>query len=134
MPPKVTPSGVMINGKLTIARLLNTELSFDPARLCSAKPDCHRAAGAGRRSAAADASGASPKAFLETARQAGSRWNYGPPCRRNHRPHIGLELTKVRTAIAAVPVPYPGDPQAIGAMLGGQIQIALCRPGWPWPR
>ncbi len=118
--------GVMINGNLTIARLLNPKLSFDPAR--DFAPLSLIATAPLVLVAAADASGASPKAFLETARQAGSRWNYGSPGVGTIA-HIGMELIKARTGIAAVHVPYPGNPQVIGALLGGQIQLALLPPG-----
>lgn len=118
--------GVMINGNLTIARLLNPRLSFDPAR--DFAPLSLIATAPLVLVAPADASGTSPRAFFETASQAGSRWNYGSPGVGTIA-HIGMELIKARTAIAAVHVPYPGNPQVIGALLAGQIQLALLPPG-----
>lgn len=118
--------GVMINGNLTIARLLNPRLSFDPAR--DFAPLSLIATAPLVLVAPADAYGHSPGAFFETASQAGSRWNYGSPGVGTIA-HIGMELIKARTAIAAVHVPYPGNPQVIGALLAGQIQLALLPPG-----
>ena len=43
--------------------------------------------------------------------------------------HLGMELLKAKTGLAAVHVPYPGNPQIINAMLGGQVQLALLPPG-----
>jgi tripartite-type tricarboxylate transporter receptor subunit TctC len=39
-----------------------------------------------------------------------------------------MELLKARTGLAPVHVPYPGNPQIINAMMGGQIQLALLPP------
>jgi tripartite-type tricarboxylate transporter receptor subunit TctC len=40
-----------------------------------------------------------------------------------------MELLKTKTNIDPVHVPYPGNPQVIGAMIGGQIQLSLLPPG-----
>jgi tripartite-type tricarboxylate transporter receptor subunit TctC len=40
-----------------------------------------------------------------------------------------MELLKSRTGISAVHVPYPGYPQVVTAMLGGQIQLSMLPPG-----
>ena len=40
-----------------------------------------------------------------------------------------MELLKQKAGIAPVHVPYPGNPQIINAMLGGQVQLALLPPG-----
>lgn len=118
--------GVMINGNLTIARLLNPRLSFDPAS--DFAPLSLIATAPLVLAASAHAPGTSPQAFLEAARQAGNRWNYGSPGVGTIA-HIGMELVKARASFAAVHVPYPGNPQVIGALLGGQIQLALLPPG-----
>jgi gamma-glutamyltranspeptidase/glutathione hydrolase len=39
-----------------------------------------------------------------------------------------MELLKTKAGIAPVHVPYPGNPQIITAMLGGQVQLALLPP------
>jgi tripartite-type tricarboxylate transporter receptor subunit TctC len=40
-----------------------------------------------------------------------------------------MELLKTKTNIDPVHVPYPGNPQVISAMIGGQIQLSLLPPG-----
>jgi tripartite-type tricarboxylate transporter receptor subunit TctC len=40
-----------------------------------------------------------------------------------------MELLKGRAGLGAVHVPYPGNPQVITAMIGGQIQMSLLPPG-----
>ena len=42
--------------------------------------------------------------------------------------HIGMELLKGKAGLNPVHVPYPGNPQVINAILGGQIQLALLPP------
>ena len=39
-----------------------------------------------------------------------------------------MELLKAKTGIDPVHVPYPGNPQIMNAMMGGQIQLALLPP------
>ncbi len=118
--------GLFINGNLTIARLLNPQLPYDPARdlaplsLIGVSPLVLTApVGLG---APVDA-----RAFLQAARQAGSSWNYGTPGVGTVG-HLGMELLKARTGIAPVHIPYPGYPQVATAMLGGQLQLALLPP------
>ena len=119
--------GLFINGNLTIARLLNPQLPYDPTKdlaplsLIGVSP-LVLAAPAGQGHAATDA-----RAFLQAARQAGDRWNYGTPGVGTVG-HLGMELLKARTGIAPVHIPYPGYPQVATAMLGGQLQMALLPP------
>ena len=118
--------GVMINGNLTIAKLLNPKTPFDPARdlaplsLIGTAPLV--------LAAPAGAPGASGQDWLAAARAAGDSWSYGTPGVGTVG-HIGMELLKSKAALAAVHVPFPGNPQVITAMLGGQIQLALLPPG-----
>ncbi len=122
--------GVMINGNLTIAKLLNPKTPFDPAKdlapisligtapLVLAAP-AHTSSNAPSQTLAD---------FLTTARLAGNTWSYGSPGVGTVG-HIGMELLKSRTGISAVHVPYPGYPQVVTAMLGGQIQLSMLPPG-----
>lgn len=118
--------GVMINGNLTIARLLNPRLPYDPAKdlaplsLIGAAPLV--------LAAPAGAPGATARDILQAARAAGDRWSYGSPGVGTVA-HIGMELLKSRAGIAPVHVPYPGNPQVINGLLGGQLQLALLPPG-----
>ena len=121
--------GLFINGNLTIARLLNPQVPYDPARdlaplsLIGVSP-LVLAAPASQPGMPA---GNDARAFLQAARQAGDRWNYGTPGVGTVG-HLGMELLKARTGIAPVHVPYPGYPQVASAMLGGQLQMALLPP------
>jgi len=122
--------GVMINGNLTIAKRLNPATPYDPATdlaplsLIGTAPLVLAApADLPALPATADA-----RTLFQAARAAGDRWSYGTPGIGTVA-HIGMELLKGRIGIAPVHVPYPGNPQVIGAMLGGQIQLALLPPG-----
>jgi tripartite-type tricarboxylate transporter receptor subunit TctC len=121
--------GLFINGNLTIAKLLNPQLPYDPARdlaplsLLGTSPLLLTApVGQDGVPASGDA-----RAFLAAARQAGDRWSYGTPGVGTVG-HLGMELLKARTGIDPVHVPYPGYPQVATAMLGGQLQMALLPP------
>lgn len=122
--------GLMINGNLTIAKLLNPKTPYDPfkdllpvsllatAPLVLAVPASH-------------AGGAQD--FVKAGLQAGDRWSYGTPGQGTVA-HLGMELLKAKTALSPVHVPYPGNPQVVNAMLGGQIQLALLPPGLAMPQ
>ena len=122
--------GVMINGNLTIAKLLNPQTPFDPAKdlapisLIGTAP-LVLAAPANTPNTAP---GNTLSEFLTAARLAGNTWSYGSPGVGTVG-HIGMELLKSRTGISAVHVPYPGYPQVVTAMLGGQIQLSMLPPG-----
>jgi tripartite-type tricarboxylate transporter receptor subunit TctC len=45
-----------------------------------------------------------------------------------------MELLKSKTNIDPVHVPYPGNPQVINAMLGGQVHLSLLPPGLAGPQ
>lgn len=117
--------GLMINGNLTIAKILNPATTYDPqtdltpVSLLAVAPLVLTAP----MSAPADGA-----AFLAAARQGGDRWNYGSPGVGTVA-HIGMELIKSRAGIAPVHVPYPGNPQVIVGMISEQIQMALLPPG-----
>ncbi len=118
--------GVMINGNLTIARLLNSKTPFDPLTdlspisLIGTAPLLLAAPATFPASSAAD--------FLSTARAKGNAWSYGSPGVGTVG-HIGMELLKARTGIEPVHVPYPGYPQVVTAMLGEQVQLSMLPPG-----
>ncbi|PKO29006.1 MAG: receptor [Betaproteobacteria bacterium HGW-Betaproteobacteria-9] len=117
--------GLMINGNLTIAKILNPATPYDPLKdltpvsLIATSPLVLTVP------AGTTATGA---AFFDAARQSGDRWNYGTPGVGTVA-HLGMELLKARAGIAPVHVPYPGNPQVITALLGAQIQMSLLPPG-----
>lgn len=118
--------GLMINGNMTIARLLNPKINYDPLK--ELRPVSLIATAPLILAAPAQLPGAQPKAVLEAARRAGDQWSYGSPGVGTVA-HLGMELLKARAHLGAVHVPYPGNPQVITAMMGGQVQLALLPPG-----
>ena len=121
--------GVVINGNLTSARQLYPKLPYDPAKdfapisLLTTAPLL----------LVAPASLPGGAEFFSAARQAGSQWNYGS-VGNGSVAHLGMELLKSRVpGMQPVHVPYPGNPQVVTAMLGGQIQMALIPPGAAMP-
>ncbi|WP_409519490.1 Bug family tripartite tricarboxylate transporter substrate binding protein [Pulveribacter sp.] len=121
--------GLFINGNLTIAKLINPQVPYDPARdlaplsLIGVSPLVLTApVGQEGVPSTGDA-----RAFLAAARAAGDRWSYGTPGVGTVG-HLGTELLKARTGINPVHIPYPGYPQVATAMGGGQLQMALLPP------
>ena len=118
--------GMLINGNLTIAKMLNPATPYDPQRdlapislICTAPLVLSVPTGAVKGDAAA---------FFAAARAAGDQWSYGTPG-VGTLGHLGMELLKSQTGIKPVHVPYQGNPQVISGLVGGQIQLALLPPG-----
>jgi tripartite-type tricarboxylate transporter receptor subunit TctC len=117
--------GVVINGNLTTAKVLNPKLAFDPAKdftfislLATAPvvlvtpPDQPTGA-----------------AWVAAAKAAGDKLSYGS-VGIGSVAHLGMEVVKGAIGnTGAVHVPYNGNPAVLTAMLGGQIQAALVPPG-----
>lgn len=123
--------GIVINGNLTVARLVNPATSFDPARdfapisLLGTAPLVLTASG--------NAGGVTPAELLQWARSLGDKGNYGTPGNGTVA-HLGMELLKSKTGIAAVHVPFPGNPQVVTALIAGQVQLSLLPPGIAMPQ
>ncbi|QTD44615.1 Bug family tripartite tricarboxylate transporter substrate binding protein [Ottowia testudinis] len=119
--------GLMINGNMTIARLLNPAVRYDPLKdfapvsLVGVAP-LVLVAPAGGATAGGDA-----KSFFDAARAADNKWSYGSPGVGTVG-HIGMELLKSRAGIAPVHVPYPGYPQVATAMVAGDLQLSMLPP------
>lgn len=122
--------GALINGNLTIAKLLNPNTPFDPEKdfapvsLIGTAPLVLAVSG--------DAAGTNAEELLLWARNLSSAGKYGTPGVGTVG-HLGMELLKSRTNITAQHVPFTGNPQVINAMLAGQIQLALLPPGLAKP-
>jgi tripartite-type tricarboxylate transporter receptor subunit TctC len=117
--------GLMINGNLTTAKLLNPKLPYDPLK--DFQPVSLVGVSPLVLMAPKSAPGASSQDFLAAARQAGDRWSYGSPGVGTIG-HIGMELFQSITGTRAVHVPYPGYPQVATAMIGGQLQLSMLPP------
>lgn len=122
--------GLMINGNLTIAKILNPATPYDP--LTDLVPVSLLATAPLVLVAPADQP-AQATAFLAAGRLAGDRWSYGSPGVGTVA-HLGMEMLKARAGLAAVHVPYPGNPQVITGLLGAQTQLALLPPGLAMPQ
>ncbi|RZJ15970.1 MAG: tripartite tricarboxylate transporter substrate binding protein [Haliea sp.] len=118
--------GVMINGNMTIAKMLNPATPFDPIK--DLAPISLIGTAPLLLTAPANASFNNAQEFFLAARNGGTKWSYGSPGVGTVG-HIGMELLKTKTNMDPVHVPYPGNPQVINAMIGGQIQLALLPPG-----
>lgn len=122
--------GIVINGNLTSAKLLNPKLSFDPARdfslisLVATAPLV----------LVASTSVPGGADFLKAARAAGGQWNYGS-VGIGSVGHLGMEVIKgALPGFDAVHVPYNGNPAVVTALISGQIQAALIPPGIALPQ
>ena len=121
--------GLMINGNLTTARLLQSATAYDPQT--DLAPVALLGSAPLLLCTGADAP-AGFSAWLARAREAGARWNFGSPG-TGTLGHLGMELLQQRTGLAAVHVPYPGNPQVVAALLAGEVQMALLPPGLAGP-
>lgn len=123
--------GIVINGNLTVAKLLNAATPFDPAKdfapisLLSTAPLV--------LVAGPSAAGSTPAELLAWAKGLGDAGNYGTPGPGTVG-HLGMELLKSKTGIAAAHVPFNGNPAVVTALIGGQIQLALLPPGLAMPQ
>jgi len=122
--------GVVINGNLTSAKLLNPKLPYDPAKdfalisLLATAPlvlvtPVDQPQGA---------------AWVTAARAAGDKWSYGS-VGIGSVGHLGMEVVKAAIGnLGPVHVPYSGNPAVVTALLGGQLQMALVPPGIALPQ
>lgn len=117
--------GLMINGNLTIAKILNPATPYDP--LTDLQPVSLIAVAPLVLTVPAGST-AGGKAFFDDAKAQGDKLNYGTPGVGTVA-HIGMELLKAKAGIAPVHVPYPGNPQVITGLISGQVQMALLPPG-----
>jgi tripartite-type tricarboxylate transporter receptor subunit TctC len=117
--------GLMINGNMTIAKILNPATPYDP--LTDLAPVSLIALAPLVLCVPAETS-TTGAAFFAAAREGGDRWNYGTPGVGTVA-HLGMELLKAKSGIAPVHVPYSGNPQVIAALLNRQIQMSLLPPG-----
>lgn len=122
--------GLMINGNLTIAKLLNPKTPYDPLK--DLTPVSLVATAPLVLTVQASYAGTAQD-FIKTGLQAGNTWSYGTPGQGTVA-HLGMELLKAKTGLSPVHVPYPGNPQVMNAMMGGQVQLAMLPPGLAMPQ
>lgn len=117
--------GVMINGNMTIAKLLNPAVPFDPLK--AFQPLSLIGTAPLLLTAPASAPFNNAQEFFLQARNGGAKWSYGSPGVGTVG-HIGMELLKTKTNMEPVHVPYPGNPQVVQALITNQIQLSLLPP------
>lgn len=117
--------GLMINGNMTIARLINPALRYDPLK--DLAPVSLIGVAPLVLVSPVSTPGADSQGFFDAARAAGNRWSYGSPGVGTIG-HIGMELLKSRAGIAPLHVPYPGYPQVATAMGAGDLQLSMLPP------
>ena len=117
--------GVMINGNMTIAKMLNPATPFDPLK--DLAPISLIGTAPLMLTAPATATFNNAQEFFLAARNAGDKWSYGTPGVGTVG-HIGMELLKSRSGIAPVHVPYPGYPQVATALVAGDLHLSMLPP------
>ncbi|WP_082549012.1 tripartite tricarboxylate transporter substrate binding protein [Rhizobacter sp. Root404] len=110
---------------LTVARLLNPKLPYDPA--ADLRPIALIGTTPFVLVAGASAGGDSPLSVLAKGRLAGNGWSYGSSG-NGSAAHLGMELLKQRVGWQAHHVPYQGNPPLVTALLSGEVQVALLPP------
>jgi len=116
---------VMINGNMTIAKLLNSKLNYDP--LTELQPITLVGTAPLVLAVANSVAGQTPQELLQVARASGTSWSYGTPGVGTVG-HIGMELLNAQLKTQSVHVPYPGYPQVVNGIIGGQLQWAMLPP------
>jgi tripartite-type tricarboxylate transporter receptor subunit TctC len=117
--------GLMINGNMTIAKLLNPKLPYDPLK--DLQPISLIGASPLVLVAPVNAPGSNAAEFLAAARKSGDKWNYGTPGVGTVG-HLGMELLKTKTKMGPLHVPYAGYPQVATALIAGDLQLSLLPP------
>lgn len=117
--------GLMINGNMTIAKLLNPKLPYDPLK--DLQPISLIGVSPLVLVAPMNAPGNTAAEFLAAARKSGDKWNYGTPGVGTVG-HLGMELLKAKTKMGPLHVPYAGYPQVATALIAGDLQLSLMPP------
>jgi tripartite-type tricarboxylate transporter receptor subunit TctC len=122
--------GVVINGNMTSAKMLYPQLPYDPATdfsplsLLATAPLV----------LVAPATAPDGAAFFAAAATNGDTWNYGS-VGVGSVGHLGMEVLKAKSkGLAALHIPFKGNPEVITGLLGGEIQMALVPPGLAMPQ
>ena len=120
--------GVMINVNLTIAKLLNPALAFDPRK--DLAPVC--LVGTGPLIVALGAKW-KDMATIDALKAAGAKLNYGS-VGVGSMGHLGMEILSARLGTTPTHVPYPGNPQVVQALAANEIDVGLLPAGLAMPQ
>jgi tripartite-type tricarboxylate transporter receptor subunit TctC len=122
--------GVVINGNLTTAHLLNPRLPYDPTKDFTLLT----LVGTAPLVLVTPPSVPSGAAWAAAARAAADKLSYGS-VGVGSVGHLGMEQLKAAVGnTGGVHVPYKGNPAVITALIGGEIQAALMPPGLALPQ
>ena len=114
--------GIVGNGPLTSAKFLYAKLPYDPQKelapivLVGTAPLVWVAPKAAVTGSAAD--------YIKAVKAQGDKANYGS-IGAGSGGHLGMELISEALGLKPVHVPFPGGPQILNGMLGGEIQMTL---------
>jgi tripartite-type tricarboxylate transporter receptor subunit TctC len=122
--------GVVTTGPLTTAKLLNPRLPFDPER--DLAPITLVGAAPMVLVTPSTMQAASVAALLADLRAQGDKANYAS-VGIGSAAHLGMELLKSRSGLAAMHIPYAGAPQILSALVSGEVQLALMAPAAAMP-
>ena len=120
--------GVMINVNLTIAKLLNPALAFDPRK--DLAPVC--LVGTGPLIVALGAKW-KDMATIDALKAVGAKLNYGS-VGVGSMGHLGMEILSARLGTTPTHVPYPGNPQVVQALAANEIDVGLLPAGLAMPQ
>ncbi|NML43903.1 tripartite tricarboxylate transporter substrate binding protein [Ramlibacter sp. G-1-2-2] len=123
--------GFLINGNMTIAKMLAPSTPFDPEK--DLQPLSLVGTAPLLLVAPANAPGKNAQEFFFNARNAGDSWKYGSPGVGTVG-HLGIELLRTKTNISPVHMPFPGNPQTVAALEANKVQMALLPPGIAIPQ
>lgn len=122
--------GALINGNMTIAKILNPSMPFDPETdfspvgLIGTAPLVFVTSGR--------AAGRTPEEVLLWIREINTTGKYGTPGSGTVG-HLGMELLKMHAGIFAKHEAFNSNPQVVEALLSNKIQMALLPPGLALP-
>lgn len=116
--------GVMINLNLTVARILNPTVTYDPRT--DLAPIC--LVGTTPFLLAISQKWMEQKAGIDQLRAPGSKLNYGS-VGIGSMAHLGMELLCARLGIKPTHIPYPGNPQVLQALSANEIDLAFVPAG-----
>lgn len=118
--------GALINGNMTIAKLLDPTVTYDPAK--DLQPVSLVGTAPVLLAAPASMQFRNAQEFFLAARNGGENWKYGSPGVGTVG-HLGMELLRTKTNMSPVHKVYAGNPQVIEALSKNEIQLALLPPG-----
>ncbi len=123
--------GISINGPLSASPWLYSKLPYDPKN--DLAPIALVATSPLVLVGRTNANFKTGQEFVAAAKRAGGKTNYGS-VGVGSGAHLMMEMLKWRSGMPIEHIPYPGNPQVLTAMLGGDIDVAFMPPSIAWPQ